>query len=951
MLYYSPNQRRLRMFFKTLLQPALYVMSKLSFKTKIIASILLLFILLLLPSRTLFTEYIEKTNRYQKQLIGLRYIEIINAFIKTVQEHRSLSLEFLEEHHGTPKTPNSLERLEENENKFYHQKITIMNYDAEHYKLLSSNQNFAKAIAYFEIIKQERFDKITSIDSVFKTHGEIIKKLMKTILDISEFTTFASSKDLRINYLAAMLQEKLPLLSDFTRQLRDTSFSSVESSQKLKNQQLVLHSISLDLKSLQQILKKNHLISDLTNYHALEEQVTNVTYKIDQLLYVIKNSIINNIEEQLNNEYFLDKIDSSIESQETLYNMFNYTYRDTINELIDKAEHKLYSLIVLFFIIVLIALYIFIAFYQSITGNLKKLQTASEMIASGNTNIELKVDKPDEIGDALLAFNTMSKKLTENIAFLDGYKTAIDTSSIVSKTDTKGIITYVNKMFCEVSGYTEKELLGRSHNIIRHEDTPVETFENMWRTIEAKKIWKGILKNKHKNGQAYTVNATILPILDAQNNILEYVAVRHDITELEKSKEEIKKQRTDLLTGLDNRNQLLADLKVAVKPILFYLNIDNFSGFNDFYGSEIGDSVLISLSDTLSKLQRYEEFKLYRLQSDQFILLFQEDQLANRNFQEFFSELFENIEKNISTINLKNQNRISISVTGGIATYYAHDNYQNLILYADIARKKARERQKKFLIFEHSMRKSEDYAKNIEWIKKIKEAIDEDRITTYYQSIIDNKTGKVAKYETLVRMLDYEGEAVPTFTFLEIAQRAKLYPQITKIVIEKAFKKFENLPNIEFSINLTIDDILSKETTKFIYDRLANYPHSSNIIFEITESEEVNDYKIINNFINEVKKYGVKIAIDDFGSGYANFEHIIHINADFIKIDGSLIKNINQDKNATIITEAIISFSKKLGKKTITEFVHNREIYEIVKTLGADYSQGYFFGEPSEKVS
>jgi len=154
----------------------------------------------------------------------------------------------------------------------------------------------------------------------------------------------------------------------------------------------------------------------------------------------------------------------------------------------------------------------------------------------------------------------------------------------------------------------------------------------------------------------------------------------------------------------------------------------------------------------------------------------------------------------------------------------------------------------------------------------------------------------------------------------------------------------------EFSINLTIEDILSKETTDYIYMKLENYSNSHNVIFEITESEEVNDYKIINNFIQNIKKFGVKIAIDDFGSGYANFEHILNIDADFIKIDGSLIKNINKDKNARIITEAIIAFSKKLGRKTITEYVHNEEVYEIVKSLGADYSQGFYFGIPSPDI-
>jgi len=935
------------MLFKTLFQPALYVMSKLSFKTKIIASILLLSILLLLPSRTLFSDAIEKNNIYNKQLVGLRYIEAINAFIKTVQVHRTLSLEFIDSN----KSSDILEKVQDNILKFNNQKTTIMDYDEENFKILTSNQNFAKAIASFQIIQEEKFDNSLSIKSIFKMHDNVIHKLMGTINEISDFTTFSSSNDLRINYLANMLQVKLPLLYDFTRILQDSSFRHVNCKEDLKKQKIILYAISTDLRNLKLFLEKNNLMSDLENYHSLEAQITKVTYKIEKLLSVIDKNLLNKQGRELYNYYFLEQVTSAIEAQESLYEMINYTYKDTINELIYQAKNKLWSLIILFFIITLIAFYIFIAFYQSITGNLRKLQTASEMIAGGQTKIKLHVDKHDEIGDALLAFNTMSEKLSENISFLNGYKTAIDTSSIVSKTDKKGVITYVNKMFCDVSGYTEEELLGRSHNIIRHPDIPKEVFRDMWDTIKAKKIWKGTVKNRHKDGSTYIVNATILPILDSDNNILEYVGVRHDITELERSKEEIKKQRTDLLTGLNNRNQLLVDLKVAIKPILFYLNIDDFSGFNDFYGTNIGDAVLINLAESLTELQKFESFKLYKLQSDQFILLFQEDLLSNKNFESFFGELFEDIEKNISTIHLKNQNRISITVTGGIATYYAHDNYQNLILYADIARKKAQEGQKKFLLFDHSMRKSEDYAQNIEWIKKIKEAINDDRITTYYQCIVDNKTEKITKYETLVRMLDNEGNPVSTFTFLEIAQKSKLYPQITKIVIEKALKTFENLNDIEFSINLTIEDILSEDTTRFIYSKLKNYANSHNVIFEITESEEVNDYTVINDFIDEVKKYGVKIAIDDFGSGYANFEHILNINADFIKIDGTLIKNINTDKNAEIITEAIISFSKKLGRKTITEYVHNEAVYKIVKALGADYSQGYYFGEPSPNVT
>ena len=942
MLYYLNYYKgKMAMSLNILFQPAISVMNKLSFKTKILASMTILFLVFLFPSRTLFTDYINKSNRYDKQLIGLKYIEAIHGFIHTVQLHRSASIEYLQ---GNKEIQEDLEDLE---SKFYHQRKEIMDFDATHLNILTSEQNFAKAIALFELMKFENFDDKTSVDKIYIEHSKIVDRLVDTIKDIANKSNFARSKDLRINYLASMLQEKLLRLYETNRQLKDTTKRQIQNGFTLKSQKLLLYSLNTDLSSFQENLKENKLLSELDNYHNLEKLATAIIYNISEQLQILDENILaKNNQNILHRELFLKKVTEGIVLQDKFYDRILYTYENTINNLKAQLKGNEWSLFLVLISILAFAFYVFIAFYQSITGNLKKLQTASELISTGQTKIKLEVDKPDEIGDALLAFNTMSEKLSKNIAFLDGYKKAIDKSSIVSKTDIYGIITYVNKMFCDVSGYSEEELLGRSHNIVRHPDMPSGVFEDMWNTIKSKKIWKGTLKNRNRDGSAYIVKATILPILDSDNNILEYVAVRHDITELEESKEEIKKQRTDFLTGLPNRQQLLVDLKSAVKPIILYINIDDFSGFNDFYGSAIGDSVLLNLANRLSELREKENFKLYKLQADQFILLFEDEYLAKKNLQEYFIDVVEKIEEDISNINLENQNRVNISVSGGVSTYYDHDNYQTLILYANIARKKAKQLHKKFLLFEPSMRKSEDYAKNIEWIKRIKEAIDDDRIVTYFQPILNNKTEKIMKYETLVRMLDRDGDPVPTWTFLEIAQKAKLYPDITKIVIDKAFKKFENLPEIEFSLNLTIDDILSKTTTSYIFDKLANYNYSNRVIFEITESEEVNDYKIINDFIKEVKKYGVKIAIDDFGSGYANFEHIINIDAEYIKIDGTLIKNIATDKNAKIITEAIISFSRKLGRKTITEYIHNKEVYKIVKDLGADYSQGFYFGMP-----
>jgi len=935
------------MNFKKILTPALFIMNKLSFKSKIIASISILFILLIFPSRTIFLNHFKQQEIQRLQLIGLEYIQITHKIMNSIQIHRELSNLYIQEGQKNKELRNELREKEE---ILYLKKQSLLEYDSHTLKVLNTNQHFAQAMSLFELVKVDNLPKNVSSTEIFDKHKEIVKLLQEMVLDISKITYFAQSKDLRINYLGDMLQEKLLQLYEYTGRLKGLSVGILTQKSMIQEQKKTLYSLSSDLASLKSDLVDNKILTHLSNYQALQQLTTSVSDKLKRVLSVIDEDIILKQAYTYDTKDFTQKVTSAMYAQEELYEKFVYTYKATIEELRSHLQHELWYLLAGFLTILILSSYIFIAFYESITENLKKLQTASEMISEGKTDIHLKVNKKDEIGDALLAFNTMSDKLSKNISFLDGYKQAIDKSSIVSKTDLKGIITYANDMFCEVSGYTQEELIGSSHNIVRHPDVPKESFREMWSTIRAKKIWKGVVKNRRKDGSYYIVNATIIPILDNKNDIIEYVAVRHDITELEENKEEIRQQRIDLLTGLPNRNQLLEDLKIALKPIIFYINIDDFSGFNDFYGERTGDEMLLRLTHILNDMNHENKFKLYKLESDQFLLLFEEGYLSRDNLQYYFENMIEEIEAKVISPQYANHNRIAISVSSGATTYYANDDYQKLILYSNIARKKAQKEHRKFLLFHHNMRKNEDYAHNIEWIKRIKEAIEEDRVVCYYQPIFHDKEIKATKYETLVRLLDKDGEAISPFFFLEIARKAKLYPQITKIVVQKAFEAFRAFPSYQFSVNLTIDDILSEKTTNYIYQQLESYPNPERIIFEITESQEVADYKLINKFIKYVKQYNVEIAIDDFGSGYANFEHILGIDADYIKIDGSLIKNIDTDENSQIITEAIITFSKKLDRQTIVEFVHNEEVYQIVKRLGADYFQGFHLGIPSPDI-
>lgn len=926
------------MFFEKLFKPAFFVLKKLPFKIKVIAAISLLFILLILPARNMFVSYFQERGQMKNKLIGLQYNRHIYALIYDVQLHRGFSDGYLNGNHSFKKD------ILLSEKRFSQKVSQLLQYDLENLNLLVTNQDFIKAIGEIELVKYENIKLNYKSLEVFEQHTEIVLYLITTLQNIAKTTSFNISDDLSLYHISNMLEDKLLFLGEYTAQTRGLATGIFAKKEVSKEEKMKLLSFHVLIQTYKSHLENLSDFSTIENYEEVNQKIKAISDSLYEMQRIINTNIILSKKPSYESEKFFKKATVVLDMQVDLYENLSKSYQNATLSSKQKKEFKLATFIALFSALFLALLYLFIAFYFSVVKSLKKLQYASELISSGEKNIHIVPDSKDEIGDAILAFNEMSQKLSENITFLDGYKMAIDETSIVSKTDEKGIITYVNKMFCEISGYKEEELIGQPHSIIRHSDMPKDAFKELWQTIKDGRIWKGVVKNSKKNGGHYIVDATIIPIVDSDGNFKEYVGVRHDITELEDSKEEIKKQKTYLLTKLPNRNQLLEDLKFAKKPILFYLNIDNFSNLNDFYGTKIGDSVLIHLANHLEDIAIVKKYKTYKLNADGYILLFEDENLTKESYRDVFEDIIDCVEKNRIDCDL--QNRVSITVSGGASFHQQGIPNENLIVNANTARKVAQVGDNKFLVYDSFMQKDDSYLHNITWVNMIKNAILEDRFVTFFQPIIDNNTGKITKYEALVRIKDNNDKIISPFFFLEIAKKAKLYSKITKIVLDKTFETFENRPELQFSINLSMEDINSPETTGYIYKKLKTYPHTNQIIFEITESEEIKDYESIKRFIKIVKNYGVKIAIDDFGSGYANFKHILDLEADFIKIDGSLIKEIDTDENSQIITEAIIAFSKKLGRQTIVEFVHNEKVYEKVKLMGADCSQGYYLGEP-----
>ncbi len=542
-----------------------------------------------------------------------------------------------------------------------------------------------------------------------------------------------------------------------------------------------------------------------------------------------------------------------------------------------------------------------------------------------------------ETGAIVDAFKKMLTNIREYTILLERYKYAVDESAIVSKTDPQGRITYVNDEFYKTSGYTREEVLGKSHSLVRHPDMHNETFSNLWNTLHEKKIWKGVLKNKDKKGGSYYLKEVIVPIFDENGNTIEYMGIGHDITQIIRQQEQIARQTTDLITGLPNRVKLEEDIKEFKSPKFALVALDNFNMINDYYGYDIGNHTLKETAEMLQSFIDENKVKIYGLSSGQFGLLMGEN-IDVSLFHELCAGVLQKIDDYIVHIG---DDSFNIQATAGL-TYAQVNTLSN----ASLALHHAIKTQKSSLVYEEAENLVEQYEKNILWTKRLKEALKDNRIAVYVQPIVDAKTLKTDKYECLVRMIGEDGKIISPYFFLDIAKKSKLYHSLTKTVITLAFETFSKLPDSTFSINLSVEDLLHKESMVFLKEKIQEYGLASRLILEIVESEGIENFSEIIPLINDMKALGCKIAIDDFGTGYSNFAYLMQLNVDYIKIDGSLIKHIDHDPNSQIISHTIMDFAKQLELKTVAEFIHNEAVMTYTQGMGIDFLQGFHLGEP-----
>ncbi|RLA72162.1 MAG: bifunctional diguanylate cyclase/phosphodiesterase [Epsilonproteobacteria bacterium] len=410
-----------------------------------------------------------------------------------------------------------------------------------------------------------------------------------------------------------------------------------------------------------------------------------------------------------------------------------------------------------------------------------------------------------------------------------------------------------------------------------------------------------------------------------------------------------KKIFTDPLTELFNRNYLqeIAPMINLEKYSVAMLDLDRFKVINDTYGHKTGDFVLAQSSQILKKSTRDSDIVI-RYGGEEFLLF-----IYNReeDKQESATAICERIRKNISeyTFNYEKE-EIKMQVSIGLHENPSLEkNLNEAIKIADkmlyIAKNRGRNR---VVTYNEKLKNStESKTKDINFVKL---ALEEERVVCHYQPIYNHADKKIFKYEALVRLIAKDGEVIFPAHFLPELKHTNVHYKLTQRILLNVFEEFENREN-SVSINVNFSDLINADIENSIISALTSNPDlASRITFEILESDEITDITLFKQKIELLHSLGAKVSIDDFGSGYSNFRTILDIEANYLKIDGSLIKNIDKNEKDFKVVKSIIHFAKEANMKTIAEFVHSKEVYDKLLQLDLDYMQGYYIAKPSASL-
>ncbi len=400
---------------------------------------------------------------------------------------------------------------------------------------------------------------------------------------------------------------------------------------------------------------------------------------------------------------------------------------------------------------------------------------------------------------------------------------------------------------------------------------------------------------------------------------------------------------TDSESGLYNFNKLNDDLSEHKDSKLTLIDIENY---NDTLNA-IGPARTAHITQQfISRLQLFIEdnnfdVNIYRIDKHTFGLLTQS------NISTFkpavMKDLFSRLVK--SGYGLSANKNIHLSIRMGAAA-----NEKSLFVLANMALEKAKTTNKSIIFYNGKGNLPRTYINNITLTEVFHDALEQNRVTAFFQPIVDAKTAKIAKFECLARVVDQEGNIIQNpEQFMPIAYQSRLCHKVTRLMLKQSLETIKGTDNC-ISINISVSDLFDASTMHYICEKLDQSSQSKQIEFEILEHENIRDYNKAAAQILQLKKRGCRVGMDDLGKHYSNFDRLANLPLDFVKIDGGIVPYIEDDETALLIAKNIVALAKSKNLEIVAEYCINAKVYNAAVKLGIDYLQGFFIGMPQMNI-
>ncbi|MCP4404307.1 MAG: GGDEF domain-containing protein [bacterium] len=409
-------------------------------------------------------------------------------------------------------------------------------------------------------------------------------------------------------------------------------------------------------------------------------------------------------------------------------------------------------------------------------------------------------------------------------------------------------------------------------------------------------------------------------------------------------REQLISAQTHQLSGLPNKRFLESELNRHEENQLILINVENIKAITNVIGIAGADSLVLKITYHLQQALSCEQtgFGVYHLDDDQFALYCHEPVS-----KDYLEQLAATVFRGLSQLQLEHANNpMPLLVRMGIVY-----NQPNTYVLASMAISHAKSTNKSRVVYDSSLNLPDYFKDYIRTLNHLTDAFNNDRVMVLYQPIIDARSLKVVKYEALARIIDHDGSVICSpIQFMPVAYQSRLCNKITRVVLDKVIGDLEHTDNI-VSINLSVKDLFDQKTRDYIIDRIDRAGVRHKIEFELLEQQAIQNYPKAAKYLTELRGHCHAIGMDDLGKLYSNFDRLLNLPLDFVKIDGIIVQAIKNSSEATVLVEGIVNYARTKGIKVIAEYCSSESICFMVTRLGVDMLQGFYFGEPARNNS